>query len=182
MGNWRDVQSPGELSTPWCPMRRSCEWIRQKWKTSSFTTTFSPEAFRIFILEWSYWISNFLPRYWANYSVTLSALLTRPSWTLERVCTINLLEEKSEKNQRKIIMAVFVMFLIMFLVIVGVYLGPSIMDHSCERNATYYFDGPSLCVKAIKPVASLSDVSAVPGTKDFCDAFLLDFWLHFHVA
>ncbi|GAU94165.1 hypothetical protein RvY_05990 [Ramazzottius varieornatus] len=39
----------------------------------------------------------------------------------------------------------------------GVYLGPSIMDHSCDRNATYHFDGPRITVVAIKPILRLQE-------------------------
>ncbi|OQV21084.1 hypothetical protein BV898_04848 [Hypsibius exemplaris] len=39
----------------------------------------------------------------------------------------------------------------------GLYLGPSVIDHSCEKNAVFLFQGTQILIKAIAPIASLSE-------------------------
>ena len=41
----------------------------------------------------------------------------------------------------------------------GVYLGPSVFDHSCDANATQYFDRTTLIIRANQNVNTLYDVS-----------------------
>lgn len=50
-----------------------------------------------------------------------------------------------------------------FLYYAGLYLGPSIIDHSCERNATFLFDGLNITIKAISDIKAFEDVSFIFG-------------------
>lgn len=47
----------------------------------------------------------------------------------------------------------------------GLYLGPSVLDHSCDRNASYYFEGIRICVIAKCAISGLSEVIPM---KNYC--------------
>jgi hypothetical protein len=41
----------------------------------------------------------------------------------------------------------------------GLYLGPSVLDHSCDNNAVQVFVGKTLVIKAIRDIEKPADVS-----------------------
>ncbi|GAV08713.1 hypothetical protein RvY_18369-2 [Ramazzottius varieornatus] len=47
----------------------------------------------------------------------------------------------------------------------GLYLAPSIIDHSCDPNAVQFFVGKTMVVKAIRDIPSLEEVSGTFSTK-----------------
>ena len=54
----------------------------------------------------------------------------------------------------------------------GLYLGPSVLDHSCDNNAIQAFIGKQLVIKAIRDINKSSDVSEILKKYSWCRSVL----------